>query len=235
MGRARTGGGGRMPRAPSPALSLPGMLMRSKNGRSAGLDGTGLSFPSHSTNRGAFGSPNTRSSFSPLSTCARASNPFSLSHLHISPRRRRIWGPKRGAYGHGEHGVGGLEAVRPLLPEVPFLGALDGGDVATGAGAGLRDEHVANAVLRGQSLRGAEAADAAAHHDAVRGHPRAGGCRRLGRATGHRGAAHADAATAKPRGTAGPVEWRQASGRGGGHGGGDHFSRRYGARVRRSG
>ncbi|BAT11276.1 Os10g0473875 [Oryza sativa Japonica Group] len=62
------GGGGRMPSTPRPALSLPGMLMRLKNGRSPGLDGTGLSFPSHSTNRGALGSPNTRSSLSPLST-----------------------------------------------------------------------------------------------------------------------------------------------------------------------
>jgi hypothetical protein len=206
--------------------------MRSKNGRSAGLDGTGLSFPSHSTNRGAFGSPNTKSSFSPLSTCARAPNPnpFSISRPRKSPRKRSRWGRKRGAYGHGEDGLGGLEAVGPLLPEVPFLGALDGGDVAAGAGAGLRDEHVADAVLRGQRLRGAEAADAAAHHDAVRGHPRARGGRRLGGAARHRGAAYDDAAAAEPRGAAGPAEWRHASGRGGGHGGGgDHFRRLCGA------
>ena len=141
-------------------------------------------------------------------------------------------GRKGRAYGHGEDGVGGLEAVGPLLPEVPFLGALDGGDVAAGAGAGLRDEHVPDAVLRGQRLRGAEAADAAAHHDAVRGHPRARGGRRLGRAARHRGAAHDDAAAAVPREAAGPAEWRHASGRGGGHGGGgggDHFRRRCGA------
>jgi hypothetical protein len=70
-----------MPRAPRPARSLPGMLMRSKNGRSAGLDGTGLSIPSHNTNLGAFGSPNTRSSLSPLSTYARARSPFSVQPL----------------------------------------------------------------------------------------------------------------------------------------------------------
>lgn len=83
-----------MPSAPRPALSLPGMLMRSKNGRSAGLDGTGLSFPSHITNRGAFASPKTKSSFSPLSTCARAYNPFSIS---ISRPRKSLIRRRRGA------------------------------------------------------------------------------------------------------------------------------------------
>lgn len=57
-----------MPIAPSPALIFPPMLIKSKNGKSAGFDGTGLSFPFHNTNLGALGSPNTKSSFKPLST-----------------------------------------------------------------------------------------------------------------------------------------------------------------------
>ena len=81
-----------MPSAPRPALSFPGMLMRSKKGRSPGLDGTGLSFPSHSTNRGALGSPNTKSSLSPLSTCA--ANPcsvriFTRTRLQKSEKREK--------------------------------------------------------------------------------------------------------------------------------------------------
>lgn len=67
--RRQTGGGGRMPSAPKPALIFPPMLIRSKKGRSLSFAGTGLSFPSHNTNRGASGSPRTRSSFKPLSTC----------------------------------------------------------------------------------------------------------------------------------------------------------------------
>uniref|UniRef100_A0A7C9AZJ3 Uncharacterized protein n=1 Tax=Opuntia streptacantha TaxID=393608 RepID=A0A7C9AZJ3_OPUST len=65
---SRPGGEGRNPRAPSPALILPEKLMRSKKGRSVGLEGTGLNFPFQSTKRGAFGSPSTKSSFNPLST-----------------------------------------------------------------------------------------------------------------------------------------------------------------------
>lgn len=64
----QTGGEGRNPRAPKPALTFPGKLMRSKKGMSAGLEGTGFNSPPHNTNRGAVGSPNTRSSFNPLST-----------------------------------------------------------------------------------------------------------------------------------------------------------------------
>ena len=67
--RRQTGGGGRMPSAPKPALIFPPRLIRSKKGRSLGFAGTGLSFPFHNTNRGASGSPRTRSSFKPLSTC----------------------------------------------------------------------------------------------------------------------------------------------------------------------
>ena len=66
--RGQTGGGGRMPIAPNPALSFPPMLIKSKTGKSVSLEGTGLNFPSHSTNRGALGSPKTKSSFNPLST-----------------------------------------------------------------------------------------------------------------------------------------------------------------------
>lgn len=66
--RGQTGGGGRTPRAPRPALIFPPMLIKSKMGRSVGLDGTGLNLPFHNTNLGAFGSPKTRSSFNPLST-----------------------------------------------------------------------------------------------------------------------------------------------------------------------
>jgi hypothetical protein len=58
-------------------------------------------------------------------------------------------GKRGGAYGHSEDGVGGLEAVGPLLPEVPLIGALDSGDIAAGASAGLRDKHVADTVPRG--------------------------------------------------------------------------------------
>lgn len=57
-----------MPRAPKPALSLPPMLIKSKKGRSAGFEGTGLNFPFHNTKRGELGSPKTKSSFNPLST-----------------------------------------------------------------------------------------------------------------------------------------------------------------------
>ena len=67
--RTQTGGGGRMPSAPKPALIFPPRLIKSKKGRSLGFAGTGLSFPSHNTKRGASGSPRTRSSFKPLSTC----------------------------------------------------------------------------------------------------------------------------------------------------------------------
>lgn len=72
--RGQTGGGGRMPSAPKPALSLPPKLIRSKKGKSAGFDGTGLNFPFHNTKRGALGSPRTRSSFKPLSTCQMQQN-----------------------------------------------------------------------------------------------------------------------------------------------------------------
>ena len=58
-----------MPIAPNPALSLPPMLIKSKKGKSVGFEGTGLNFPFQRTKRGALGSPNTRSSFKPLSTC----------------------------------------------------------------------------------------------------------------------------------------------------------------------
>lgn len=58
-----------MPIAPNPALNLPPKLSNSKKGISVGFEGTGRSFPFHRTKRGAFGSPNTRSSFKPLSTC----------------------------------------------------------------------------------------------------------------------------------------------------------------------
>lgn len=58
-----------MPIAPNPALSLPPMLIKSKKGKSVGFEGTGLSFPFQRTKRGASGSPNTRSSFKPLSSC----------------------------------------------------------------------------------------------------------------------------------------------------------------------
>ncbi|KAF0892970.1 hypothetical protein E2562_021276 [Oryza meyeriana var. granulata] len=78
-----------MSSAPRLALSLPGMLMRSKNGRSPGLDGTGFSFPSHSMNRGALGSLNTRSSLSPLSTCA---NPY--QHSCHRAREKQKWEEK---------------------------------------------------------------------------------------------------------------------------------------------
>ena len=116
-----------MPSAPRPALSFPGMLMRSKKGRSPGLDGTGRSFPSHSTNRGALGSPNTKSSLSPLSTCG--TNPCSVHiFMRTSPNKPRRGRSEQDAYGHCEDGVGGLEAVGSLLPEVPLVGALDGGD-----------------------------------------------------------------------------------------------------------
>lgn len=67
--RRQTGGGGRIPSAPKPALIFPPRLIRSKKGRSVGFAGTGLSFPFHNTNRGASGSPRTKSSFKPLSTC----------------------------------------------------------------------------------------------------------------------------------------------------------------------
>jgi hypothetical protein len=77
------------------------------------------------------------------------------------------------------------------VSKVPFLGSLDRGDVAAGAGAGLRDKHVPDAVPPGQRLRGAEATDAAAHHDAVRVQLRAGGGRCLGLAARHSGAAYA--------------------------------------------
>ena len=60
-----------MPRAPNPALSFPGKLIKSKKGRSVGLEGTGLNLPFHNTNLGALGSPKTRSSFKPLSTCKK--------------------------------------------------------------------------------------------------------------------------------------------------------------------
>jgi hypothetical protein len=202
-----------MPRAPRPARSLPGMLMRLKNGRSAGVDGTGLSFPSHSTNLGAFGSPNTKSSLSPLSTYARACSPFSVQPFkrNEEEKGRRA----RSTYCHGEDGIGRLEAVGPLFPEVPLVGALGGGDVAAGAGAGLRDDHVVHAVPRGQRLRGAEAADASAHHDAVRRYSRAGRRRRLGRVAGHRAAHTSPAGTRKG-------SWRTERRR---RRGGDHFRR----------
>lgn len=67
-GREQTGGGGRRPRAPKPALSLPAKLIKSKKGKSVGFEGTGLNLPFHNTKRGASGSPNTKSSFNPLST-----------------------------------------------------------------------------------------------------------------------------------------------------------------------
>jgi hypothetical protein len=125
-------------------------------------------------------------------------------------------GKRGGAYGHSEDGVRGLEAVGALLPEVPLIAALDSGDVAAGASAGLRDEHVADTVPRGQRLRGAEAADAAAHHDAVRGQLRAGRGRRLGRVTGHRTANAVAKGTRN--GSRRAERWRR---RGDGHG--DHF------------
>ena len=57
-----------MPSAPKPALIFPPILIKSKNGKSVSFDGTGLNFPFHNTNLGAVGSPNTKSSFKPLST-----------------------------------------------------------------------------------------------------------------------------------------------------------------------
>jgi hypothetical protein len=65
------GGPGRRPMAPRPARILPTMDMRSNTGKSAGPPGTGRSRPSQNTKRGASGSPNTSSSFSPASTAAR--------------------------------------------------------------------------------------------------------------------------------------------------------------------
>jgi hypothetical protein len=78
-------------------------------------------------------------------------------------------------------------------------------------------------VPRGQRLRGAEAADAAAHHDAVRGQPRAGRGRRLGRVAGHRAEHTSPAGTRK--GSWSTERWRteRRRRRGGGHG--DHFRR----------
>lgn len=72
-------------------------------------------------------------------------------------------------YRHGEDGIGGLETVRPLLPQVPV--PLDGGDVPPDPRPRLRHQQPPDPVPRRQRLRGAEPAHAAAHHHALRRHP----------------------------------------------------------------
>lgn len=70
-------------------------------------------------------------------------------------------------YGHGEHGIGGLEAVGAFLPEIAV--PLHGGYIASNAISRLCHNHIAAhiAVLGGESLSDAEAADSRPDDDAV--------------------------------------------------------------------
>lgn len=165
----QTGGGGRRPTAPKPALSFPGKLIKSKNGKSAGLEGTGLSLPFHNTKRGAFGSPKTNSSFNPLSTCHLKfliTNNFNADQTEpLRKLKRRKRNKQRWTHRHGEHGVGGLEAVGAFFPEIaiPF----DGGDVSSHTLSGFRHHYIGVTVLRGQGLRDTQATDASPDDHAV--------------------------------------------------------------------
>lgn len=68
-----------MPAAPRPARILPQMDSRS-NVRTSGPEGVGRSFLFHHTKRGALGSPKTRSSAIPASTCKYALDRFTIAN-----------------------------------------------------------------------------------------------------------------------------------------------------------